>query len=63
MVVMVEQLCECSPHHRTLHIKGGFYVMCILSQAKNGKKKKKKKIEKEQDIETITVLYLMILSS
>ena len=60
MVVMVEQLCECSPHHRTLHIKGGFYVMCILSQAKNGKKKK---IEKEQDIETMTVLYLMILSS
>lgn len=57
MVVMVEQLCECSPHHRTLHIKGGFYVMCILSQAKNGK------LKKEQDIETITVLYLMILSS
>ena len=42
-MVMVEQLCECSPHHRTLHIKGGFYVMCILSQAKNGKKKKNRK--------------------
>lgn len=60
MVVMVEQQCECSSCHRTLHINGGFYVMCILSQAKNGKKKK---IEKEQDIGNITVLYLIILSS
>ena len=60
MVVMVEQQCECSSCHRTLHINGGFYVMCILSQAKNGKKKK---IEKERDIGNITVLYLIILSS
>ena len=43
MVVMVEQQCECSSCHRTLHINGGFYVMCILSQAKNGKKKNRKR--------------------
>ena len=53
MMLMVEQQCEYSSCHRTRYLSGEFYVTFIL----------KKILKKEQGIGTITLLYLIILSS